>query len=643
MHNRIAPLFLSLFLFLSIGDKVKANREDYALCLRGKEHFLVSQLIDLHGDELVFKDETIVTLNSGGGFVNGKISGKRIKIEAADNIIFGEGVQTFFEETELHSCWYTNLLDCIATNIDCVINIKGGDYCIANNAYIKIKNSLYGDGTVSIKHFAPFSIGDNVTIEGINWDGVDKADFWMYCQPNNLTVRNCSFRNYYGKSSGIIYWSHSERDTGGLLVENCTFGRLGAIPNGKIGDMDGSSVVIRTYRCEDIVIKNNCFEDQYGEEDADAIKLEGRRYDKHFPPLIQSGDDYCYEKVNAIIEGNIFRNVPKSPIKLFASGVIVRNNRMIASRPVKNAIVRMFRGERVVVENNMAVFSESSTNIFEIWACKDVMLKENKFSSSCERASAFGSLINIEKSYNVSIDGLFISLTNSSNTDKNQALMRVSGKDISVNNSTFSVPYSYYGIYAPFEMDGLALSNCSFKVSKGIQYAFLINNATQVPTGQCVFQKCLFDLSKEKIDDATSYGAVFASKIIFKDCICNYNKSITFGAEGIEVSQSELFGVHVLNSSKIIISDCILHGNYTPITIGDLNRKSKLKIVRLFADKVELALIRFKSDAPDKMVIRNVRAYGLDEDRLFKFDSIEASKSFQQHHNMKVMAQNALR
>lgn len=61
-----------------------------------------------------------------------------------------------------------------------------------------------------------------------------------------------------------------------------------------------------------------------------------------------------------------------------------------------------------------------------------------------------------------------ITMTSSSKTNINQALIRLSGKDISIKNSHFQTPYSYYGIYAPLGVEGFKVDRSTFEVPQGI-------------------------------------------------------------------------------------------------------------------------------------------------------------------------------
>ena len=534
ISNYIGYLLLVILALLGFNDKAYAA----APCFGTANRYEVTEIINLKGEELRLPDKTTLIVKEGGGFSNGRVIGNSIKIISSDKTIFYSNVETRFDNTYLKSCWYENLLACITGNSKCIIEITEGEYSINNPIYAKITNSLYGKGNVIIKHSNSFSIGDNVTIESISWDGQDNAAYWMYCQPNRLTIRSCTFKNYLGKSSGIIYWSHSERDTEGLLIENCTFGRVGAEENGVIGDMDGSSTVIYTYRCKNITIKNNTYKDQYGNEDSDAIKLEGVRIDEpnHFP--LPSGEEYRYGEINAIVEGNEFINVPKSPVKIFASGVIVRNNKMFYQGEVNTAITRMFRGENLLIERNEAKCADAVSNAIEVHSCRNVKLNKNSVTATGGGGKPFGELLRIEKSVKVNVTGIHILMASSSMSNTNQALIRLSGKNISIRNSTFNAPYSYYGIYAPLGIDGLNVEKTIIEVPGGIQYAFLVNNAVKEPTGACTFIKCKLRLSAEKIDDATSYGAVFAQSITVRDCEFDYPKGITLNAEKIYVKRS---------------------------------------------------------------------------------------------------------
>lgn len=78
-----------------------------------------------------------------------------------------------------------------------------------------------------------------------------------------------------------------------------------------------------------------------------------------------------------------------------------------------------------------------------------------------------------------------------------------------------------------------------------------MNNAVKEPQGTCNFNKCIFKFAVEKIDDATSYGAVFAHNIIVKDCEFDYDKGITLNAEKVEVKRSKArkFNIQELRSN----------------------------------------------------------------------------------------------
>lgn len=531
----------SIFFLLLVSVLSESGFETFAKapCFGNSKRYVVSQKTDLKGKEIHLSGKTTLVFEGNGSFSNGTILGNDIRIVASEKPVFSSSVMTRFENTKLKSSWYEDLLTCITANNKCAIDIVAGEYSINNPIYVKITNSLKGMGTVTIKHTNSFTIGDNVTIEDISWDGQDKAEYWMYCQPNNLTLRSCTFQNYYGKSAGIVYWSHSERDTENLLIENCTFGRLGAKENGMIGDNDGSSFAVYTYRCRNLIIRKCKFENQYGIEDSDAIKLEGGRInvEGNFP--LPSGDSFKYTDIKAAIEGNEFVNVPKSPVKVFASGVTVRNNKMSYRGEVKTAIARMFRGEDLLIEGNVAECEDAVSNAIEVYGCQNVRLNNNTVSSTCVDGKSFGELLRIEKSNNVDVTGMGIMMASSSKANINQALVRLSGKDITIKNCHFRAPYSYYGIYAPLGIEGLKVERTTFEVIQGIQYAFLVNNAVKEPQGTCTFNKCTFRLADYKIDDATSYGAVFAHDIIVKDCEFDYAKGITLNAEKVDVRRSK--------------------------------------------------------------------------------------------------------
>lgn len=600
-----------------------------------KSKVIISDIVSLNGELLEFLDNTVIIVRDGGGFYNGKIKGKKIKIESGNNVIFRNGVETMFEESELKSYWYDNLYSCIKSNYNCSIYIYEGEYVIDDTTNLRIHNSLYGIGNVTIKHKVPFSITDHVIIEGIKWDGQDNSNYWMYCQPNNLIVRNCAFCNYFGKSAGIIYWSHSERDTDGLLVENCYFGRLGVYENGKVGDMYGSSAAIYTYRCKNVIIRKNIFEKQYGEEDSDAIKLEGAIIQEWKKWPLATGENYRYDGINAIIEENEFSNVPKSPIKIFASNVKVFNNRINSNRPVKTALVRLFRCQDVVIDKNKLNCSVSVSNVIEIYACKNIKVRNNKLTCENKFAEAFGELLRIEASEKIAIDRLSVSFLSSSEIDLNQTLLRLSGKDISITNTHFKTPYTYYGIYAPFGVDGLFIDNCSFEVNKKVQYPLLINNVIKEPIGSCMINHCTFAMANEVVNDNTSYGAVFADTILITDCKFYYDKGITINADRVDVYGSDIYGLNIQNALNISIVDSHLRDTYTPIIIGNLKSRASLTMRKVSTGNVHLALIRYQSNLPTYLSMAEVISPGIEERRLFHFDDANALAQFEKKNIIK--------
>jgi len=612
-------------------------------CLCKRNRYIVSEIVDLKGEELQLKDKTILVIKGRGKFVNGRISGRQIIIEAANHSVFASSVTTRFEETSLKSEWYENLLNCIIGNSNCTISIKEGDYAIDNPVYAKITSSLYGRGIVTIRHSSPFSVGDNVTIYGLNWDGQNKTDYWMYCQPNNLTIKNCSFKNYFGECAGIIYWSHSEIDTKDLLIENCIFGKVGADGNGVIGDMNGSSTVIYTYRCINVTIRNNTFREQYGDEDSDAIKLEGVRIytPNNFP--LPSGEEYRYGEINAIVEENEFVNVPKSPVKIFASGVVVRNNKMTYRGEVKTAIARAFRGESILVEGNVANAADAVLNAIEVHSCRNVRLNKNSVTSTCDEGKTFGELLRIEKSDSVNVANMIITMFSSSMSNTNQALVRLSGKDITIKNSFFQAPYSYYGIYAPLGIDGLLIEKTKIEVEKGIQYAFLVNNAVKEPHGTCKFNKCTFRLASEKIDGATSYGAIFANNIEITDCNFIYDKGITLKANMIEVRGSLAYGFNLQGSSSIALDNIQLSGRYTPIVVGTIKEGARLMIKNVRTEAVELSFIRFQNNIPQDLIVHDIDIPGLNEFKLIRIDNLAEEKIFYARFNKIELLKSAMK
>lgn len=620
-------LVLALVLALSGGSDMAFAKSP---CFAKLGRYVVSDKVDLKGKELSLADKTILVVEKDGGFYNGTISGNNLKIVAPDNPVFSSSVVTRFANTNLKSCWYEDLLTCITKNDRCAIEIADGDYSINNPIYVKITNSLKGKGNVTIKHANSFTVGDDVTIEGISWDGQDKAEYWMYCQPNHLTIRNCTFQNYYGKSAGIVYWSHSERDTEGLLIENCTFGKVGAKENGVIGDMEGGSTAIYTYRCNDIKIRNNKFIDQYGSEDSDAIKLEGERIDApdNFP--IRLGDSYRYANVNARVEGNVFVNVPKSPIKIFASGVTVINNKMDYSNPVKTAMVRMFRGQNIIIKNNTCETSSSVSNIIQVHACKSVSIYQNSFISTSILGEVFGELVIINNSDGANLEGLIVIFNTSSKNNRNQALLRLSGNNITIRKSSFKVPYTYYGIYAPFGIENIEINNLKLIIDGASQYLLAINKSKDGEFCNVVIENSKFSVAPNRINDEPSYSSVFANCISIKNCDFNYNKGVKLEAAKISVKDSRIFGLNIYNATNVLIDGVDFTGTYSPIVIGDLDDYSNLTVKNVKVNDPGLSLIRFKDNVPGGFYLGKITCTTPLDDKLFYFDRIE---SFQIFHN----------
>lgn len=581
--------------------------------------FVVKSDLDLNGETIVLPDNSTLRVKNGS-INNGLLKGTGIKIVAKNQVVFGPQLKTEFIRTNLSASWYSNIEDSFSTNCECIISIPSGVYEIKKEGFVSIKNSLSGGKNTVIKHSCIFTIGDNITINDINWDGQDKAAFWMYSQPNNLSIRNCSFENYYGTSSGIVSWAHGEKDTRNLLVEGCRFGRVGAFENGIEGDNEGASVALYTYRCSNVRIINNIFSGQYGYEDADAIKLEGGKIDVpgNFP--IASGESYKYDAIDALIDGNTFVNVPKSPVKLFASGVTMTNNVITSSSGTRTAIVRMFRSEDNVVENNTSNFCGEVPNVISVVSCKNCLFRNNSFKDTSTSGGQFSSVIHIETSKSLFVDGFIAEYASSSAISNNQTLIRLSGSDIHFNNLDINVPYSYYGIFAPNTLEDFTLSNSRLSIIKGVQYTFLINNNAKTPSGKVLFENCIMDMGDETISSASSYGSVSAESFQLSNSDVNFSKSISVNADDISVDRSKLYGLNVIRCERISIKNTTFSNTYSPLVIGKFDNGGSMNVEDISVPEVMLSAIRLGSNAPSYYSIKNISGPNINQATIIHFD-----------------------
>lgn len=581
--------------------------------------FVVKSDLDLNGETIVLPDNS--TLKVKKGFINnGLLKGTGIKIVAKNQVIFGPQLKTEFIRTNLSASWYSKIEDSFTTNCECSISIPSGVYEIKKGGFVGINNSLSGGKNTIIKHSCIFTIGDNITINDVNWDGQDKVAFWMYSQPNNLSLRNCSFENYYGASAGIVFWSHSEKDTQNLLVEGCRFGRIGAHENGIEGDSKGASVALYTYRCSNVRILNNTFSGQYGSEDADAIKLEGKRVDipDNFP--IASGDSFKYDAIDALIDGNTFVNVPKSPVKLFASGVTMTNNIITSSTGTGTAMVRMFRSEDNVVEDNTSNYCGEVPNVISVVSCNNCLFRNNSFKNESTTGESFSSVILVETSSSVLFDGFIADYASSSAISKNQALIRLSGEDIHINNVDINVPYSYYGIFAPDSLKDFTLSNSSLSINKGVQYSFLINNNAVNPKGKVLFDNCIMNMGEQTISSSSSYGFVSAESFQLTNSDVIFPKSISVNADDISVDRSKLYGLNVIRCGRISVKNSSFSNTYAPLVISKFDNGGSMTVEDVSVPEVTLSAIRLGSNAPSLYSIKNIIGPNINHATIIHFD-----------------------
>ena len=554
-------------------------------------YYVIKRDINLKGVTATVGENSTLKFKKGA-FSNGGIIGKNIKLINRRNRVIFKNVSTSLDGTDLVLTWYSDFTQCLSSkNTNCIISIFAGEYTLGvpKGDFLKIgsNKSIIGKGKVIIHPNFTFDIGDNVTLENIEFDANDKVSLWMHCHPNNLTLRRCKFRNYYGASAVFLqYDSSSNPGVSGLFVDECEFGRIGSKEDGIIGNNNGCSRAIATVKCRDIKIRNCLFKDQYGHEDGDAIVLSMPQVadEKDFP-VEGSSYRYHYGDIHAEITGNTFYNVPKSPVKLFGGGVTITDNKMMSETHVTCAMFRAYNASNIVAEKNIIENKSGIDKIFELDAVSDAKVNNTVVNIYGEWSKPFTSLLDVKYSKDISIRGMKYSDDRSYgvSSNDNSFVFNFSGSNFSILDSDVHVRNAFTFLNVKnntIGLNGLWLENTKMTVSDSLQNAILCNTSKHGSrNGVFRIKGCNLNFSNTTFSRGGGNIWVQMDTVCIENSTIDYSSNILLSGKDVSVRSSEIWGVDVLNSNNVSLNDVkvlnavdaiILSGEVKSFTCNDL-------------------------------------------------------------------------
>lgn len=188
-----------------------------------------------------------------------------------------------------------------------------------------------------------------IEIENVILDG-DKRAFWGIYSTSDLSVTNVTITNFYGNDkapgNGIRHLPESDKNR--LCVINSVIENISGFNDGKVGNYIGAHRGVLTSG-GNIVIQNTKFENILGEEDADCIHIQTKDDSK----------DSWGSAGNAIIENCSFHNFGKRAIKIQASDVVVKNNKIRNEGNKIYSAISIY-GSRNIVDNNQIDVSNAT-------------------------------------------------------------------------------------------------------------------------------------------------------------------------------------------------------------------------------------------------------------------------------------------
>lgn len=543
-------------------------------------YYVIKRDINLKGVIATIGENSTLKF-SKGSFSDGGIIGKNIKLINRNNRVIFKNVATSLDGTDLVLTWYSDFSQCLSPrNTNCNISIFAGEYTlrVPEGDFLKIgsNKSIIGKGKVIIHPNFTFDIGDNVTLENIEFDANDKVSLWMHCHPNNLTLKRCKFRNYYGASAVFLqYDSGSNPGVSGLFVDECEFGRIGSKEDGIIGNNNGSSRAIATVKCRDIKIRNCLFKDQYGYEDGDAIVLSMPQVadEKDFP-VEGSPYRYHYGEIYAEISGNTFYNVPKSPIKLFGGSVTITDNKMTSGTHVTCALFRAYNSSNIVAENNIIENKSGIDKIFEIDAVSEAKVNNTVVRIIGEWSKPFTSLMDVKFSKNIYIREMKYSDDGSFgvSANDNSYVFNFSGSCFAISDSDIHVRNAFTFINVKnntMGLIGLRIENTKMTVSDSLQNAILCNTIKYGSrNGVFRIKGCNMYFSNTTFSRGGRNIWVQMDTVFIENSTIEYSSNILLSGKEVSVSSSEIWGVDVLNSNNVLLNDVKVLNTVDAITLS---------------------------------------------------------------------------
>lgn len=183
---------------------------------------------------------------------------------------------------------------------------------------------------------------DNVTIDG------EGRVFWGIYSTSDLVVSNLHVMRFHGNEkapgNGIRHIANNKR----LVVKNSIIESISSFEDGKVGNYIGATRGILTSG-GNVTIEGSKFREILGDEDGDCIHIQTEPDSK----------DEWRSAGKVIIESCFFESFGKRAIKIQASDVVARNNKISSKNKKIYSAISVY-GSRNVIDNNEIDVSNST-------------------------------------------------------------------------------------------------------------------------------------------------------------------------------------------------------------------------------------------------------------------------------------------
>lgn len=320
----------------------------------------------------------------------------------------------------------------------------------------------------------------NVRIENVEIDGSRTSRVGIYLNyVESAIISKCKIHNIYSSVSGA-YAVQLKRCTSGTIT-GCEIFDVDAVPNGKVGDVPGTSRGILVQACSNVEVEGNHVYGIISSEDGDGIHCINETSSENSHITIKNNRvEDCSRRfikiqargvkiLNNVLKSDSDKYITKCGIAVYASDCEIKNNTIDSHTPMpirigesgqkvstvsisKNTIVHnggSFRGainmytdvSGVIVKNNNITICDNSAHAFYMEDnLQDIQIKRNHVNGGkgliyIRQENAGDCLVNVKVSSNtISTEQYLMQVVATQEASKVEGVA-VSGNKVTLGNS----------------------------------------------------------------------------------------------------------------------------------------------------------------------------------------------------------------